>query len=251
MLIHRIELSNVKSFARADIPLGPGLTAITGENGAGKSTILEAIGYALFGFLPYRPLSGFMRHGEAAAEVAVEFTSGLDDRRYRVTRRLRRARARASGALAADAQPQAAILDVELGTTFAQRAEEVRTFLTEHLGDDGIAPEVVFEHVVGVPQGRLTADFLDPPNIRKNRFDPLLRTHEFQQAYEALLALVRHFELRRQAHATRAAALEGELKQVAALATRLEAAEAQARGVAAQLEAAASDLTQAGDAVRA
>ena len=52
MLIHRIELTNFKSFASAIIEMAPGLTAIVGDNGAGKTAILQAIGLGAFDARP-------------------------------------------------------------------------------------------------------------------------------------------------------------------------------------------------------
>lgn len=48
-MIHKIELTNFKSHSRLCVNFSTGLNVITGDNGAGKSTILKAIVYALFG----------------------------------------------------------------------------------------------------------------------------------------------------------------------------------------------------------
>ncbi len=226
MLIHRVELENIKSFEAAVIDLAPGLTAIVGENGAGKSTILEAIGWGLFGYLAHRRRADFMRHGAQHARLAVEFTSDHDGRRYRVSRSLHRSRSRTSGALSPDVQSATAVLDVELDRTFEQRADDVQAFLASHLRAEGFdSPADVFEHVVGVPQGRLTADFIDPPRIRKERFDPILRTAEFQRAVEGLLPVVQHFRDRRAEHAEAIAALKVRVDRRDDVQSRLEAAE--------------------------
>ena len=72
MLITRIELQNVKSYHDDVISFTAGTNSICGENGAGKSTLLEAIGFALFDYLPYNQAS-FVREGEKTATVAVNF----------------------------------------------------------------------------------------------------------------------------------------------------------------------------------
>ena len=48
-MIHKLELTNFKTHANLKVEFTAGLNVITGENGAGKSTILKAILYALFG----------------------------------------------------------------------------------------------------------------------------------------------------------------------------------------------------------
>ena len=48
MKLIQLELENFRQFERAVIDFGDGMTAIVGANGAGKTTILEAISFALF-----------------------------------------------------------------------------------------------------------------------------------------------------------------------------------------------------------
>ena len=212
MLIHRVALTNIKSFKQAEIEFAPGLTAIVGPNGAGKSSILEAIGLGLFGHSRHRPQSNFMRHGASAATIQVEFTSAVDQRRYAVTRRLRRSRSRSTGALSPNATTEVSLLDVELNRPFDQPVAELELFLSRHLLPEGFAtPAEVFEHVIGVPQGRLTADFLDTAEMRKRRFDRILRTAEFRDASDELRPLTQHFAARVVTQAAAAAKLEGRL----------------------------------------
>ncbi len=49
MHLNRLVLRNFKKFRRADLEFSDGLTGIVGSNGAGKSTIVEAIAWALYG----------------------------------------------------------------------------------------------------------------------------------------------------------------------------------------------------------
>ena len=51
MLIRSVHLENIKSYRDETIELRPGLVAVSGRNGPGKSTILEVVGFARVGFL--------------------------------------------------------------------------------------------------------------------------------------------------------------------------------------------------------
>ena len=226
MFVHAVALRNVKSFVEAEVRFQPGLTAVVGPNGAGKTTLLEAIGYGLFGYMPHRPQVLFMRHDSTEALVRVEFTSPRDGRVYRVERTMRRARSRASGDLAANATTTVSLFDVELNRAIDQPAAELEAWLADQLGVDGLSsPADLFEHVVGVPQGRLTADFLDSPRLRQARFDPILRTAEFQQAVERLRPLVQHYAQARHLLQVKASHLEGRLAAEPELLARLSAAQ--------------------------
>ena len=226
MFVHAVALRNVKSFVEAEVRFQPGLTAIVGPNGAGKTTLLEAIGYGLFGYMPHRPQVRFMRHGTTEALVQVEFTSPRDGRVYRVERTMRRARSRATGVLAENATTTVSLYDVELNRAIDQPAVELEAWLAGQLGVEGLSsPADVFEHVVGVPQGRLTADFLDSPRLRQARFDPILRTAEFQVAVERLRPLTQHYAQARHALQVKASHLEGRLAAEPELRSRLSAAQ--------------------------
>ena len=230
MLIHRVELTNFKSFTSAAIDMAPGLTAIVGDNGAGKTAILQAIGLGVFDVRP-RPLASVMRHGATDASVAIDFTSGLDERRYRVTRKLHRTRARGTGALSSTVNMESAVLDVEQGRVFEERADDVEDFLAQHLGVAGFTgPDEVFDRVVGVPQGRLTADFLDQPRLRRERFDPILRVDEFKRAVDDLRPLLNHFDKQRVAHESTAGELARQLEAQPAAEAALAEAQRESRG---------------------
>ncbi len=246
MFVHEVALRNVKSFVEATVRFQPGLTAVVGPNGAGKTTLLEAIGYGLFGFMPHRPQVRFMRHGTTEAAVQVEFTSPRDGRVYRVERTMRRPRSRATGKLADNAATTVSLFDVELNRSIDQPAAELEAWLAGQLGVEGLSsPADVFEHVVGVPQGRLTADFLDSPRLRKARFDPILRTAEYQQAADSLRSLTQHYAEARHELQVKASNLEGRLAAEPELLARRSAARKALEQTRAAEEQAAADLEAA------
>ena len=208
MQITSVYLNNIKSYEEQHFDLSPGLTAISGENGAGKSTIVEAIGYALFGFTGV-PLAALMREGQTSAEIRVGYVSPLDGREYESVRSLRKSRA---GAVSATPK----LMDAEHGGPMAEGREEVDKFLRRSLGfgDSAVDLKSIFADVSGVPQGRLTADFIDTPQSRKSKFDPLLGTHDFRAAFNALRQPLNLLDERKTRLAERLAALQERLKDL-------------------------------------
>src|SRR5437660_8581692 len=152
MLITRIELENIKSYRRVAVDLRRGTTAISGSNGSGKTTLVEAIGYALFGYLPYSQ-EQFVREGEKYGIVIVHLIGG-DDRPYSVERRC------GSGA-------RWLIHDEEANARIEQRTD-VLDKLHELFGIDRERPlDSLFRDALGVPQGTFTAIFLEAASKRK------------------------------------------------------------------------------------
>ncbi len=237
--ITSVYLNNIKSYEEQHLDLSPGLTAISGENGAGKSTIVEAVGYALFGFTGV-PLAALMREGQTSAEIRVCFISPLDGREYESVRSLRKSRA---GAVSAAPK----LMDADHGGPMAEGREEVDRFLRRSLGfgDSAVDLKSIFADVSGVPQGRLTADFIDTPQSRKSKFDPLLGTHDFRAAFNALRQPLNLLENRRSELTQTLAALQERLKDLPQVIHTIADTQSAAAKVAALLVQAADELEKA------
>ena len=68
-MLRRLSLRDVVIVARLDLELGPGFTVLTGETGAGKSILVDALQLALGN----RADATLVREGATRAEVAAEF----------------------------------------------------------------------------------------------------------------------------------------------------------------------------------
>jgi len=88
--LHRLKLVNFRQHAETELVLGPGLTAVIGPNGSGKTTILEAVAWALYGNPAARGSRESLRRigapARAPVRVEVDFTLGAHE--YRVVRSL-------------------------------------------------------------------------------------------------------------------------------------------------------------------
>jgi exonuclease SbcC len=230
MRILRVELENIKSYRDQTVEFAAGTNAICGENGAGKSTLLEAIGSALFNHPPSRQ-SDFIRQGEESGCVTVHFVSGTDERVYQVVRRFGKA-------------SEYYVYDPELKGKIVNGRKDVLDWLKEHLGLEGTAdPAVLFRDAIGVPQGLLTAAFLQSRAERKVTFDRLLQVDDFEKVYDSLRE-TRHYLRDRMAEVrARIAALEERVRrlpelerQVEALRDRISEAEKRLEAIRRQLE---------------
>ncbi len=88
MRIVSVHLKNIKSHRDTELTFSPGINVLSGANGSGKSTVFQAIGYALFGVSAQDFVSRaerFLTIGTKRGEVSVVFEPA-DGELYRVTR---------------------------------------------------------------------------------------------------------------------------------------------------------------------
>lgn len=178
MRILSVSLKNFKTHQDSHFEFSAGTNAICGENGAGKTSILEAIAWVLFDYTPY-VTDEMICEGASSAEVTVSFVSALEERTYDATR------STTTGYRLYDPQ-----LDRRLEY---EKKADVLPWLRQHLGVPiGTDMPKLFSHTIGVPQGTFTADFLKRSQERKKVFDSILKVEEYQAVYKDLLGIEKY-----------------------------------------------------------
>jgi len=172
MHIEYIELSNVKSYEDSGrINFAKGINAIGGQTGAGKSTIVEAVGFALFDARTHTT-ENFIREGCKKGQIIVGFVDALDERLYEVVRVI-------------PGIPY--IYDPEIKRKLVIGKDDVYSWIKEHLQVSSAGDlKALFQDTVGVQQGLLTAPFQQNPSERKVKFDKLLQVEEYDDVYKWL-----------------------------------------------------------------
>jgi len=130
MELHRLRLVNFRQHAETELEFGAGLTGILGPNGSGKTTILEAIAWALYGAQAVRGDKESIRRigakGRAGVEVELDFRLGPHE--YRVTRGLSAATLHQDGQLVANSLK--AVTDRLAGALGMTHEEFFNTYFT-------------------------------------------------------------------------------------------------------------------------
>ncbi|HDD36055.1 MAG TPA: SMC family ATPase, partial [Archaeoglobus veneficus] len=169
-MILEVRLSNIKSYSNQTLRFTDGVNAIIGENGAGKTTILEAIGFAVFDSLPYK-IGDFLRRGEKRGEVCVRLLSPKDDRVYEIVRKF-----------SESGTNEYYVHDPE-GIKVAEGILEVTDWVKENF-DVEINTKTMFENAIGVSQGKIVSQFLETASVRDKIFSPILGIEGYKKAFE-------------------------------------------------------------------
>ncbi|MEP6622644.1 MAG: AAA family ATPase, partial [bacterium] len=132
MRLNSLRLQNFRQHVDSYITFDVGLTGIIGENGSGKSTILEAIAWALYGQDAARGKKETIRstRAGAGARVKVELDFELGGHRYRVERGLTSAELYLDGADVPLANSLTSVTEVLRRRLGMSREEFFNTYFT-------------------------------------------------------------------------------------------------------------------------
>src|SRR4029078_2820146 len=132
MRLNSLRLTNFRQHGDTFITFDTGLTGIIGANGSGKSTILEAIAWALYGQEAARGKKETLRSLRAGpnARVKVELDFELGGHRYRVERGLTTAELYLDGADAPIANSLTGVTDLLRRRLGMSRDEFFNTYFT-------------------------------------------------------------------------------------------------------------------------
>jgi DNA repair protein SbcC/Rad50 len=241
MQILSLTLNNFKTHKDRQFEFQPGTNAICGENGAGKTSILEAIAWVLFNYQGSYKKEDLIRNGASSAQARVAFISSRDSRTYEVQR------STSQGYLIFDPQ-----LNERL--PYTRTKDEVLPWLRQHLGvSPGTDLSQLFANTIGVPQGTFTVDFLLPTEKRKPIFDTVLKVEEYRQTYQQSNSLRKYSEAQSQRLKDLIEQYEESLQswdELQANYQQLEAEIAQGKSYLSELEKKSQQLTQQRQALR-
>ncbi|MFQ3548249.1 MAG: SMC family ATPase [Armatimonadota bacterium] len=91
MKLVKLEIENFRQYINASIDFSDGITGLVGQNGAGKSTILEAISWALYGSPALRGTNDTVksRAAQGGAKVSSKLIFELGGSQYSVVREIK------------------------------------------------------------------------------------------------------------------------------------------------------------------
>ena len=146
------------------------LFAISGPTGAGKSTVLDAMLFALYGNIPRVGKNDLKEMISAARDrVSVMFDFDVGDQRFRITRALRR-----KGAAAVRLEKHDGL---DFNENVADQVKTVREEITRILGLGSDA----FTQAVMLPQGEFARFLKSDPKDRRSMLRRLLRLEVYER----------------------------------------------------------------------
>jgi len=188
MRVETIELENIRSHTKSKIQFQRGFNCLVGGVGCGKSSVLYAIDFVLFGDPIGRSYEYLLREGADSSKVTLEFTHS--GKNYVLTRGLRK-RGKGIG------QDLEQLKFYENDKIIAQvKSEAVAEQLKAITGLD----KELFREIVWVRQEQLKELLNMTPRERQKRLDELFGLSDYELAWSNLQGVQKEYEGEKKAY---------------------------------------------------
>jgi exonuclease SbcC len=179
MIIENLEMKNFKSHKDTRIDFDTGITIIMGGNGSGKSSILEAISFALFKQHSSKKIEQLITLGDIKNKLYIKLDFTSNGRTYRVTRERGKTGSKATILIKDHGGFQ------QLASGDSQVTQEIQSIL-EMDGD-------LFLNAVYVRQGEI-ADLVDKtPSEKKQLIGKLLGIDSLEKAWKNMKSVIEEY----------------------------------------------------------
>ncbi|MDR2581701.1 MAG: AAA family ATPase [Fibromonadaceae bacterium] len=170
MKINKVELKNYRIHKEYEESFGNGINLLLGSNGSGKSSVLEAIGFALFDSSVRSKDKDIVTEGEKSGSAKVFFT-GTDEKEYEIERKF-------------GSNPSVKLSSLDSSRKW-ERNSEVYKQVGKILDIDNING-VFFESVICAKQNQFIDIFTKNDEPRAKHFNELFDTAIYNDLWKKL-----------------------------------------------------------------
>ena len=176
MIVKRLKLENIRSYRSQIVEFPLGRTLFEGDIGSGKSTILMAIEFALFGLGSEKPAS-LLKAGENDGSVSLIFESG--DKEYMVQRRLVKKK---NAYLQGDCVLKTG--DEHKQYSASEIKEKILEILDFNEPPDPKAQSLIYRYAIYTPQEEIKSVLALKPDLRLQTLRKAFRIEDYKVATE-------------------------------------------------------------------
>jgi exonuclease SbcC len=183
MILKSLKLENIRSYTEQTVELPLGTTLFEGDIGSGKSTILLAIEFALFG-LGSEKGAGLLRLGEKRGSVTLRFE--VEGEEYEIYRCLER---KGKGVQQSDCYIKTK--EGTLHLSASEVKEKILEILKFNEPPDPKAQSVIYRYAVFTPQEEMKAILWMRPEVRLQTLRKAFRIEDYRIATDNAQAIAR------------------------------------------------------------
>jgi len=175
MNIRKIVLNNIRSYKQQKIDFPEGSTLLSGDIGSGKTSILLAIEFALFGLQPGQRGSSLLRNGENEGGVLIEFE--VEGKQVTIERTLKRGKTISQDYCAI-------IIDGEKEEIAVTELKNRVLTLLDYPKEFAKKQNILYKFTVYTPQEEMKQIILEDPQTRINTLRHVFGIDKYKQILE-------------------------------------------------------------------
>ena len=175
MNIKKIVLNNIRSYKQQKVDFPEGSTLLSGDIGSGKTSILLAIEFALFGLQPGQRGTSLLRNGENEGGVLIEFE--IEGKQVTIERTLKRAKTVSQDYCAI-------IIDGEKEEIAVTELKNRVLSLLDYPKEFAKKQNILYKFTVYTPQEEMKQIILEDPQTRINTLRHVFGIDKYKRILE-------------------------------------------------------------------
>ena len=236
MLLKSIKLNNIRSYINQKIDFPIGSLLLSGDIGSGKSTILLAIEFALFGSKPSElPAASLLRHGKK--EGSVELSFELEGKDIIIKRNLKRGK---------DTIKQETGYIITDGVKKELSPVEMKSIVFDLLGypKDLVSKgkDLIYRYTVYTPQEEMKRILLEDKDARLNTLRKVFNIDKYKKIRENTSIFIRSIKEKRKEFEGFISDLEEKKKQLLSMNKEISVLQEKIRDIAPRVEKARQNV---------
>ena len=176
MILKKLQIENLRSYEKQEINFPKGSTLLSGDIGSGKTTILLAVEFALFGLQPSQKATSLLRTGQDKAKVILEFE--IEGKNIIIERALKRGKKSVSQDYAT------IIIDNEKFEGSITEIKNKVLKLLNYPSEFTKKTNLLYKFTVYTPQEEMKQIILEPGDIRLNTLRHVFGIDKYKRIQE-------------------------------------------------------------------
>ncbi len=176
MFLKKLRIENLRSYEQQEIEFPKGSTLLSGDIGSGKTSVLLAIEFALFGLQPSQKGSSLLRNGKQNAKVILEFE--IEGKNIIIERTLKRG----SKSISQD-YASISVDDEKIEASITEIKNKILQLLN-YPSEFAKKTNLLYKFTVYTPQEEMKQIILEPADLRLNTLRHVFGIDKYKKVQE-------------------------------------------------------------------
>ncbi len=176
MILKKLQIENLRSYEKQEVVFPTGSTLLSGDIGSGKTSILLAVEFALFGLQPSQKASSLLRTGTKNGKVILEFE--IEGKEIIIERSLKR------GKKSVTQDSASIIIDNEKSEGAVTEIKNKVLNLLNYPSEFAKKTNLLYKFTVYTPQEEMKQIILEPKDIRLNTLRHVFGIDKYKRIQE-------------------------------------------------------------------